>query len=63
MNIFIVFLHTCNLFLLSRLHKPKPVEPARSEMSESEQTDDRDDVFAELEELMGPDADTVIQTG
>ncbi|XP_053375328.1 uncharacterized protein LOC123528107 isoform X2 [Mercenaria mercenaria] len=44
------------------LHKPKPVEPPRSVISESEQSDDRDDVFAELEELMGPDADTVIQT-
>lgn len=43
--------------MLTRLHKPKP-EPVGSVISETEQSEGRDDdVFAELEELMGPETD------
>ena len=49
----------CPFFL--RLHKPKIPEPPKSVISESDQSEiSKDDVFAELEELMGPGTDVIV---
>jgi len=49
--------------ILCRLHKPRPVERPESSTSATSTAGPEDDVFAELEGLMGPDMDAEFKPG